>query len=281
MNVCDLCDYHTIYKSNYMKHLKTNKHQKMLRNEKDFRSKRQIMALSNMTEDETLICKYCMCKFRHKSSLSKHIKYTCTKNEDEDLKELVRLLNLQLEQQRKQNESQMDEYRNHIESQQRQITKLTEKLQVPQQINNNCNNKTINVRVSYKDTDISHITNKDYQNIINTTNMCVKNLIEKAHFDIEHPENMNIYISNMKDKYIMVYTDGNWELKYKKTELQDLYDTNEMRLEEWLNFYGTNELRKTFAKYTENKKKEDVIKMINEEIKLMMYNKRNLIENNN
>jgi hypothetical protein len=30
-----------------------------------------------------------------------HIKYSCTKNKDEDLKELVRLLNNQLEEQKK------------------------------------------------------------------------------------------------------------------------------------------------------------------------------------
>lgn len=27
---------------------------------------------------------------------------------------------------------------------------------------------------------------------------------------------MNIYISNKKDKYLMIYEDGNWNIKQKK-----------------------------------------------------------------
>ena len=38
-------------------------------------------------------CKYCDKVFKHQSSLSKHIKYSCKHNKDEDLKELARLLN--------------------------------------------------------------------------------------------------------------------------------------------------------------------------------------------
>ena len=40
-------------------------------------------------------CKYCDKIFKYSQGLSKHIKYTCKKNNDEDIKELVRLLNEQ------------------------------------------------------------------------------------------------------------------------------------------------------------------------------------------
>ena len=45
-------------------------------------------------------CKYCKKNFTTKQSMYRHIKYTCKKNEDEDLKELVKLLNEQLKEQR-------------------------------------------------------------------------------------------------------------------------------------------------------------------------------------
>ncbi len=41
-------------------------------------------------------------------------------------------------------------------------------------------------------------------------------MIEKIHFNPSKPENMNIYISNKKDKYLMIYEDGNWNIKQKK-----------------------------------------------------------------
>ena len=40
-------------------------------------------------------CKYCNKSFKFAQGLSKHIKYRCKKNHDEDMKELVRLLNEQ------------------------------------------------------------------------------------------------------------------------------------------------------------------------------------------
>jgi len=40
----------------------------------------------------------------------RHIKYTCTKNKDEDLKELVRLMNIQIEQQKNEIETQKQEF---------------------------------------------------------------------------------------------------------------------------------------------------------------------------
>ena len=62
----------------------------------------------------------------------RHIKYSCKKNKDEDLRELVRLLN----EQNKIKEKQM-------ENMQKQIDKLTNKLQI-QNVYNTSNNNTIN-----------------------------------------------------------------------------------------------------------------------------------------
>jgi hypothetical protein len=54
-------------------------------------------------------CKYCEQCYRHKSSLSKHIKYSCTKNKDEALTKLVRILNKRIEQQENKLETQSKE----------------------------------------------------------------------------------------------------------------------------------------------------------------------------
>jgi len=93
------------------------------------------------------------------------------------------------------------------------------------QVNHITNNTFVqNNILSYRDTDVSHLTNKDYEKAIQKVNSCVKDMIEKIHFNPLKPENMNIYISNMKDKYIMIYEDGIWNIKNKTPELNELYD---------------------------------------------------------
>ena len=47
---------------------------------------------------------------------------------------------------------------------------------------------------------MSRITDADYRKSINCLLMCVKTFIGIVHLNPEHPENMNIYISNLKDK---------------------------------------------------------------------------------
>ena len=58
---------------------------------------------------------------------------------------------------------------------------------------------------------------------------------------------MNIYISNLKNKYIMIYDGQNWTARDKKTELESLYAEKEMLLEQWLEEECYPELKEKFA----------------------------------
>ena len=103
-------------------------------------------------------------------------------------------------------------------------------------------------------------------------------LIEKIHFNQSKPENMNIYISNMKDKYLMVYDGINWNLANKRDELDKLYEEKEILLEEWLDQNEDKEMKDKFLKYLNNKETDECINRIKDEIKLLMYNKKQNIE---
>ena len=275
---CECCKFYTIRRDNYERHLKTLKH---IDNEK---SKPKVSQNTSKSKPkvslfEEYFCKYCNKSFKHKQSVSKHIKYSCKQNKDEDLKELVRLMNLQIQQKDKELEyqkQQNEKQQKQNETQQKQIENLMDKLQVNHITNNTYVQNNIQL-LSYKDTDMSHLTNKDYERAIKKVNSCVKDMIEQIHFNPSKPENMNIYISNMKDKYIMVYEDGNWNIKQKNDELNSLYDMKEMLLEDWLETYGNDILRQKFRKYLNNKCNEEIMNEIKENIKMMLYNKKNLI----
>ena len=266
---CKQCNYQTNRRANYDRHIDSKKHKKMSKFSPNLVEMSKNLAFFS-PKMSNFNCKYCSKEFVHQSSLSKHIKYNCKKNKDEDLKELVRLMNLQIQQ--KDQELKIQKEQN--ERQQKQIDKLMDKLDVTN-ITHNTTNIHNNIQLlSYKDTDLSHLTENDYIDSLRKVTYCVKDLIEKIHFNPKKPENMNIYISNMKDKYIMVYEDGNWNLKHKSIELNDLYDKKEMLLEDWLGTYGTKQLQSKYQKYLNNKENNITMTLIQEEIKLMMYNKK-------
>jgi hypothetical protein len=156
----------------------------------------------------------------------------------------------------------------------KKIEKLMGKLEISGSFN------TTNIQniqlLPYKETDVSHLTDKDYRECLHRTNHCVKHLIEKVHFNPSKPENMNIHISNMKDKYITIYDGTSWNIADRKRELDYLYDEKEMMLEEWLDSNPDKVLRDKFVKYLNYKEEDEGINQIKEEIKMMLYNKQEL-----
>lgn len=225
-------------------------------------------------------CKYCEKVFKFASGVSRHIKYSCKKNNDEDIKELARLLNLQ----QKENKVM-----------QKQIQQLTKKLQIQkvsnshntmtnshntQNTNNNNNIYNIQVLNNYDKTDYSHLTERDYLRCINDVTQCVKTLICKVHFDPKKPENHNIYIPCIKNNLIMVYRNKTWEVEDRQKMIDDLYDDNQLALEEWYAQYSEKypEIIKLFNQYINNISDNDaVLKDVKKMIVRMLYNKKQIV----
>ena len=276
---CEHCNFNTKKKYNYDKHLLSNKHklvesksvvsQKLVEVSPKLVEVSQKLAESSNEISNLFKCKYCEQCYKHKSSLSKHIKYSCNKNKTEDLTELVRLLNLQLEHKDKQ-----------LETQSKQIEKLMEKLEINTYTNSNntiINNVTNNINLlNYKDTDTSHLTNNDYKKCIKEASRCVLKLIEKVHFNPDKPENMNIYISNMKNNYMMMYKENKWNL-VKKEEMDSVYNHKEDLIIEWFNLNKDPELIKYFERFMDLKEDKPTVDAIQEEYKLLLFNNRYVV----
>jgi hypothetical protein len=81
----------------------------------------------------------------------------------------------------------------------------------------------------------------------------------------------------MKDKYIMVYDGTNWNLANKREEIDKIYEEKELLLEEWLEENKDQEMKEKFMKYINNRDTDELINSIKEDIKLMMYNKKEMI----
>ena len=174
-----------------------------------------------------------------------------------DMKELTDLLKLQ------------------IELQQKQIENQTKQLELQQaQINNiQINHIHFNL-LPYQHTDTTHLTDEDFIQCVNQPN-CVKHLIEKIHFNPTKPENRNVYISNLKDEFMMVYN-GKWKSVHK-TVLDEIFRKKHYMIEEWIEEDKFPELKQKFIEYLQQKENDDSLNQMKEEIKLMMYNQKDTV----
>ena len=273
---CRCCNYSTHIKTHYHKHLLTKKHKRSLRSSHLNKIVNDVLEPSG----ESHPCQYCSKSFTTKQAMYRHIKYTCKKNNDEDLKELARLLN----EKDKQINELISNKDNQLDKMQKQIEKLVNKLQI-QNINNGTitNHNIYNIQIlDYNNTDYSHLTENDYMNCITNCNHCVKALIEKVHFNEKKPENMNIYISSIKGNYVMVYKNNAWQIQDKKEQVDDLYEYNEIMLDNWYQEYRQKypQMIQSFKKYLRNREENDVINEVKKEILLMLYNNRGLVLKN-
>ena len=89
--ICECCTYTTDKKFNYEKHLLTTRHRLIEQTQQSATPKQPIVNLNSDIETEKVTlgfkCKYCDKHFGFKQSMYRHMKYTCTKNKGEVLKE--------------------------------------------------------------------------------------------------------------------------------------------------------------------------------------------------
>ena len=242
-------------------------------------------------------CNYCQKNLSSYKNLRRHLK-TCKEKQKDDtvresMTELARLLNekeKELNNKDKYYKKELESKENEMKKRDIQIEQLIEKAGLAT-TNNNTNNITNNIQnniklLNYKDTDTSHLTENDYVRCLEHYNFCVPHLIRKIHFNPKKPENHNVYISNLKNSYIMIYINNKWKVKNRDETILRMIDEKQVILEhkiqEWVesgNKYP--KLMAKFSRYIQKREQNDVINAIKEDIKLMLYNNRNMIIENN
>ena len=239
-------------------------------------------------------CDFCSNKYNEKYNLNKHLKICKIKlqndinKKDHQLKEelfknLLKEMNL-LRQENKESNKQLDK----IQKQNDKLQDEIRNLKSIKTINNtNCNNtntinQTINI-LSYKDTDMSHMTILDYVKCLDRANFCVPQLVENIHFNPNKPENHNIYIPNLKNNLIMLFDGNGWNLHNRDETIDDIYEdkTNILvdKIDDWEKMGKKIDkvaIRK-FNRYLGKKDTPGISNKIKEEIKLILYNKREMV----
>ena len=303
---CNICDKEFKQKGHYTYHINRKNKCIEINTISPGLHKKSAVCTKNVQIKE-FKCGYCNKDFCRKYTLNRHVEICDKKTitdvieKDNQLKEelfktLLKKMEI-LEEQNDQNNDNMKKYEKRLSYLKVQNDKLQEEirnLKSSKIINNtnntntNCNNtinQTINI-LSYKNTDMSHIKFSDYMKCLNRSNYCVPQLVEDIHFNPNKPENHNIYIPNLKNNLIMLYDGKDWNLHNRDDTIDEIYEdkTNILvdKIEDWEKIgKNINEvaLRK-FNRYLGKKDTPGISNKIKDEIKLILYNKRNMVKLN-
>ena len=244
---CPRCNYSTEHKTKYVNHLKKKKicepilsktnlqkeyikyriEDKIKVNPKESTSESKIGLLNPNESKRIHFCKYCEKNYSTSSNLSKHLKKCNDKIKTDEanfhMQELVKVLNEQKEK--------LNKYDLELEEKNKQINELIKK----SGINNSTITQNIqnNIKLlAYDKTDISDLTDKDFMKCFNHNNMCVPHLVKRIHFNPKKPENHNVFISNLKSGYIMLYDGKKWNTYNRDEVVDDIFDDKHDILEQ-------------------------------------------------
>ena len=137
----------------------------------------------------------------------------------------------------------------------------------------------------YENTNRQFLTDDMISSCMERQNRCVPEIIKLVHFNIDYPENRNLYIRNIKTGYIIAYDGQDWVLKDNNDMLDKIISDNENFMHtKFMEWYDDNTKKKKykkalakFTKYLNNSSNENLIKNVKNELKIMLYNIKNKI----
>lgn len=227
-------------------------------------------------------CKYCGKGFTASSNMYVHMKDSCKiKKQDDDEKAQIYERLLKLEENNRDIKKENEKLKKKVVSLEKNA-KVTKNITHNKVVNNNINNGIvahINL-IGYGKEDLSIIDKKDIIKAIQQGYNSTIKLTETLHFNPKHPEYHNVYITNMKDKYAMMFDGKEWNLTMKDDLINKIYDDKKTYIEENIDEFIDSlsaSRKKALDRWLETDDDDERISKIKNEIKLLLYNKRNLI----
>ncbi|AYV75471.1 MAG: GIY-YIG nuclease [Terrestrivirus sp.] len=248
------------------------------------------------SENSNHKCNYCGKEFCNKYTLERHLNDRCKiKKDDTNKKEEI--FQLLLKKMEDSNKKQIDELKNEIIKLKKEIankhnttnTNNGTMNNICNQTNNtnNTNNqqniiKQLNINlVAHGKEDLSFITEERLKTLFYKGFKSIENLTEMVHFDKNRPENHNIYISNIKDTYVMKYDGDDWKLMNRENCLHDMYeDKSDYLVEKFEELQPklNEQTIKRFGNFLNKRDDDKIIEQTKKEIKLILYNNRKIPE---
>ena len=165
-------------------------------------------------------CERCESTFQTNQNLMLHLnrKYPCVMKDPAPEEIELRLLFEQLKEEHLQQQQENKHLK--VEIDHLKMQPITTNNNQNNHNNNIQNNITINV---YGKEDVSHISDAMYKSCFNDFNQSVEKYWGMKHFSNNMQCNHNLYISNMRDGYMMVFNYKKWNIVDKEVTLKKMY----------------------------------------------------------
>ena len=249
-------------------------------------------------------CKYCDKSYTTETSMYRHVRNQChvKKEEDKEKKAIYdKLIKIEKDNEKfKKQILEQDISRKQLQKDNKQLKheldamkKLIKKDPQCAIINaENVNNGPIHnglihngdnyniILVGYGREDISKIDKNELLKAIQSGYDSTLKLTEIMHFNPKHPEYHNVYIPNMKDKYAMMFDGTDWNLTMKDELINKIYDDKKNYIEENIDEFVASlsvSRKKALDRWLDTDDNNERISKVKNEIKLLLYNRRNLI----
>ena len=255
----------------------------------------------NPPNSTNLTCNYCFKTFSRSDSLNRHLDDRCkVKKESDNEKEVI--FNRLIAKMEKQ-EKELKNLKAHNNKLENEIKSLKDNNIQNINSNNNSNNRNIHNNttnntntvnsnntinnnvfqlVAFGQEDLTSISDKIYEQIIKKGFQSVPNFVRYVHFNKNKPENHNIYISNMRDNYVMVFDGNKWTLNNRNDILTQLIDDKKYclidKFDEIMDTLDPIAIRK-FKRFLEQHDEDQIIKNMKKDLVLVLYNNKDMPEN--
>ena len=143
-------------------------------------------------------------------------------------------------------------------------------------------NKTNNVIINFGQEDISMLTNKEKEKILNKAWSSIVELIKVLHCNEKRPETRNICLTNLRSNDIYVYENGKFRTKNKEETINDLIQVRAGDIQEILEEYEgemKEKTRKALMNLLDliNDKDEEQLKKTNQDVSRLLYDENKKI----
>lgn len=211
--------------------------------------------------DKSLDCKHCNKIFLHKDYRARHEKKCIVSKSPTEIQKL---------------QEKIENMENRI------INILENKIEPTHITNNNTQNiqNNIHLTLNYGEENMNHITIKDIIFFLEQGENGIEALVEYKHFNRQVPENCNVVIKNLNNKFALMYKNSKWEVVNKSFILQDLYTSNVTYLKgkfEEIKSSLPKKIMNKFQKFIELSRNVDIIEPILDNIRCILYNNRELV----
>ena len=285
---CDMCDKVFKQKSNFDHHVFKRKKPCLKKKEGS-----SIKSKKNTSNKNNIKCNYCNKIFSRSDSLRRHLDNYCKEKKfiENQKEDIYQKLLKQMEAQ----QNEIKELKEHITkiSSSNIITNTDNRKNTKNSHNKNSNNtnNTLNYNqtnnnyniklVAFGQEDMDCFSKQEYSKIFHKGLQAVPQFVEYLHFNKNKPEYHNVYISNMRDNYVMVYDGQKWKLSDRTNTINQLMEDKTFYLvekfEELIKSLNPITIKK-FRRFLNQQDEDEVANNIKKELRLILYNNKHIPE---